>query len=73
MSAILSKDLRKKHNVRSMPIRRDDEVVVTRGHYKGSQTSRVLSVSSTCCVDSVFLASLQVLILGVQAQMGNTY
>lgn len=45
MSAILSKDLRKKHNVRSLPIRRDDEVVVTRGHYKGQQSSRVLSVS----------------------------
>ena len=45
MSAMLSKELRKKHNVRSLPIRRDDEVVVTRGHYKGQQSSRVLSVS----------------------------
>lgn len=44
MSAPLSKDLRKKHNVRSLPIRRDDEVVVTRGHYKGQQTAKVLAV-----------------------------
>ena len=33
MSAPLSKDLRKKYNVRSLPIRRDDEVMVARGHY----------------------------------------
>jgi large subunit ribosomal protein L26e len=35
MSATLSKDLRKKHGVRSAPIRKDDEVVVTRGTNKG--------------------------------------
>ena len=45
MSAPLCKDLRKKHNVRSMPIRRDDEVVVTRGHYKGQQSAKVIAVS----------------------------
>ena len=45
MSAPLSKDLRKKHNVRSLPIRRDDEVVVTRGHYKGQQSAKVIAVS----------------------------
>merc|ERR1719392_385057 len=33
MSAPLSKDLRNKYNVRSLPIRRDDEVMITRGHY----------------------------------------
>merc|ERR1719235_1863631 len=33
MSAPLSKDLRTKYNVRSLPIRRDDEVMVVRGHY----------------------------------------
>ena len=33
MSAPLSKDLRKKYNVRSLPIRRDDEVMIARGHY----------------------------------------
>lgn len=33
MSAPLSKDLRTKHNVRSVPIRRDDEVMIVKGHY----------------------------------------
>merc|ERR1719326_1548775 len=33
MSAPLSKDLRQKYNVRSLPIRRDDEVTVVRGSY----------------------------------------
>jgi large subunit ribosomal protein L26e len=37
MSAPLSKELRSKHSVRSMPIRKDDEVVVTRGTYKGRE------------------------------------
>ena len=45
MSAPLSKDLRTKHSVRSMPIRKDDEVVVTRGHYKGQQAAKVVAVS----------------------------
>ena len=31
MSATLSKDLRKKHGVRSMPVRKDDEVIINRG------------------------------------------
>eukprot|EP00697_Spironema_sp_BW2_P008815 gnl/Spiro4/23537_TR11629_c0_g1_i1.p1 gnl/Spiro4/23537_TR11629_c0_g1~~gnl/Spiro4/23537_TR11629_c0_g1_i1.p1 ORF type:complete len:169 (-),score=68.77 gnl/Spiro4/23537_TR11629_c0_g1_i1:98-544(-) len=34
MSAPLSKELRKKYNVRSLPIRKDDEVQVVRGTYK---------------------------------------
>merc|ERR1719251_617455 len=33
MSAPLSKDLRNKYNVRSLPVRRDDEVMIARGHY----------------------------------------
>jgi ribosomal protein uL24 len=33
MSATLSKDLRKKHGVRSMPIRKDDEVSILKGKY----------------------------------------
>jgi large subunit ribosomal protein L26e len=37
MSATLSKDLRKKHGIRSTPIRKDDEVVVLRGTNKGSK------------------------------------
>lgn len=31
MSATLSKELRKKHGVRSMPLRKDDEVVILKG------------------------------------------
>merc|ERR550514_403758 len=33
MSAPLSKDLRTKYSVRSLPIRRDDEVMIVRGHF----------------------------------------
>ena len=42
MSSPLSKELRKKYNVRSIPIRKDDEVMVVRGHYKGQQTGKVV-------------------------------
>eukprot|EP00932_Pfiesteria_piscicida_P011499 SRR837773.22674.p2 GENE.SRR837773.22674~~SRR837773.22674.p2 ORF type:complete len:136 (-),score=55.75 SRR837773.22674:21-428(-) len=34
MSAPLSKELREKYNVRSLPIRRDDEVRIARGHFR---------------------------------------
>lgn len=34
MSANLSKELQARHGVRSMPIRKDDEVVITRGMFK---------------------------------------
>ena len=37
MSAPLSKDLRRKHNVRSMPVRKDDEVSVIKGTLKGNK------------------------------------
>ena len=37
MSANLSKDLQAKYNVRSMPIRKDDEVLVTRGTFKNRE------------------------------------
>jgi ribosomal protein uL24 len=37
MSATLSKDLRKKWGIRSLPVRKDDEVVVLRGARKGSK------------------------------------
>merc|ERR1711924_263051 len=33
MSAPLSKDPRTKYSVRSLPVRRDDEVMIVRGHY----------------------------------------
>ncbi|KAL8732121.1 MAG: hypothetical protein Q9181_004059 [Wetmoreana brouardii] len=43
MSAPLSKELRDKHNVRSIPIRKDDEVSIVRGNNKG-RTGKVTSV-----------------------------
>ena len=55
MSAPLSKELRQKHNVRSMPIRRDDEVIVTRGHYKGQQAAKVTAVRYSTILDRVDL------------------
>eukprot|EP00919_Chromeraceae_sp_WS-2016_P020435 GHVR01048598.1.p1 GENE.GHVR01048598.1~~GHVR01048598.1.p1 ORF type:complete len:112 (-),score=7.45 GHVR01048598.1:184-519(-) len=33
MSAPLSKELREKYNVRSLPVRKDDEVMIVRGHH----------------------------------------
>merc|ERR1711915_218632 len=44
MSTPLSKELRQKYNVRSIPIRKDDEVQVVRGHYKGQQVGKGVSV-----------------------------
>ncbi|MCJ1278113.1 60S ribosomal protein L26B [Puttea exsequens] len=43
MSAPLNKELREKHNVRSMPIRKDDEVLIVRGLNKGRE-GKVTSV-----------------------------
>ncbi|KAJ4816626.1 60S ribosomal protein L26 [Rhynchospora pubera] len=37
MSAPLSAELRNKYNVRSVPVRKDDEVQVVRGTYKGRE------------------------------------
>ncbi|PVI08540.1 ribosomal protein L24 [Periconia macrospinosa] len=37
MSAPLSKELREKHNVRSIPIRKDDEIQIVRGQQKGRE------------------------------------
>ncbi|CAM9312575.1 unnamed protein product [Discosporangium mesarthrocarpum] len=37
MSAGLSKDLFEKHNVRSLPIRKGDEVMVVRGNFKNRE------------------------------------
>ncbi|CAH2076196.1 unnamed protein product [Thlaspi arvense] len=37
MSAQLSADLRQKYNVRSIPVRKDDEVQVVRGSFKGRE------------------------------------
>mmetsp|Transcript_16269 Transcript_16269/g.23834 ORF Transcript_16269/g.23834 Transcript_16269/m.23834 type:complete len:144 (-) Transcript_16269:277-708(-) len=43
MSANLSKELQARHNVRSMPIRKDDEVVIARGMYK-TREGKVIAV-----------------------------
>ncbi|KAI4142463.1 MAG: hypothetical protein L6R39_004928 [Caloplaca ligustica] len=43
MSAPLSKELREKHNVRSIPIRKDDEITIVRGTNKG-RSGKVTSV-----------------------------
>nr|XP_043631654.1 60S ribosomal protein L26-1 [Erigeron canadensis] len=37
MSSPLSTELRTKYNVRSMPVRKDDEVQIVRGTYKGRE------------------------------------
>ncbi|EJD02408.1 ribosomal protein L24 [Fomitiporia mediterranea MF3/22] len=37
MSSALAKDLRAKYNTRSIPIRKDDEVRIVRGKYKGRE------------------------------------
>lgn len=37
MSAALSKELKAKHHVDTMPIRKDDEVAVMRGAFKGRE------------------------------------
>jgi len=37
MSSSLSKELRGKYNTRSIPIRKDDEVRIVRGKYKGRE------------------------------------
>jgi large subunit ribosomal protein L26e len=43
LSAHLDKDLRTKYGVRAVPIRKDDEVKIVRGDYKGRE-GKVLSV-----------------------------
>ncbi|XP_045394407.1 60S ribosomal protein L26-like [Lemur catta] len=44
MSSPLSKELKQKYNVRSMLIRKDGEVQVVWGHYKGQQIGKVVQV-----------------------------
>merc|ERR1739840_92119 len=43
MSSMLSKDLRAKYNIRSMPIRKGDEVQVIRGSFK-NRDGKVIAV-----------------------------
>ena len=42
LKLLILQDLRQKYGVRSMPIRKDDEVQVVRGHYKGQQVGKVV-------------------------------
>merc|ERR1712107_541625 len=42
MSAPMGKELKTKYGVRSMPLRKDDEVQVVRGHYKGQQVGKIV-------------------------------
>merc|ERR1712141_411998 len=44
MSSPLNKELKEKYGVRSMPIRKDDEVQIVRGQYKGQQVGKVVQV-----------------------------
>lgn len=37
MSSALSRELRAKYNARSIPVRKDDEVRIVRGKYKGRE------------------------------------
>merc|ERR1712000_683041 len=43
MSAGLSKELREKHKVRSVPVRKDDEVKIVRGTYKDREGKVIAS------------------------------
>jgi len=43
MAAPLSKELRAKYNVKTMPIRRDDEILIRSGSYKGRE-GKVINV-----------------------------
>ncbi|XP_008832307.1 60S ribosomal protein L26-like [Nannospalax galili] len=56
MSSPLSKELRQKYSVQSMPIRKDDEVQVIRGHYKGQKIGKVVQVyrkNYVICIEQV--------------------
>lgn len=42
MSCRLSRELRQRHSVKTMPVRKDDEVQVIAGHHKGTQVGKVV-------------------------------
>ncbi|MBD3312083.1 50S ribosomal protein L24 [archaeon] len=56
MSSRLSSDLRKKHKKKSVPVRKDDEVIVLRGSFKGSKgkVEEVKRSSYKVFIDSVY-------------------
>lgn len=68
MSANLSKELRARHGVRSMPIRKDDEVLIVRGIYKAREGK------VTACFRKKFVVHVERItrekVNGVQVQVG---
>merc|ERR1711879_564177 len=44
MSASLSRELRAKYNVRSMPVVKDDEAKIVRGQHRSAQTGKIIQV-----------------------------
>ena len=44
VSSSLSKKLRQKYNIWPVAIRKDDEVQLVQGHYKGQQIGKVVQV-----------------------------
>merc|ERR1719247_704151 len=50
MSSPLSKDLRTKYSVRSLPIRKDDEVLIVRGHYHDREGKVIQVYRKKWCV-----------------------
>ena len=50
MSSHLSKDLKNKYQVRAMPIRKDDEVLVVRGPLKGNKGKVIQVYRSRWCI-----------------------
>ena len=74
MSAPLSKDLKAKHNVRSMPIRKDDEVLITKGHYKGQPAAKVTGVSYRERVRELHIDKVtEIRFTGVQKEVGHPH
>merc|ERR1719331_2928594 len=50
MTAPLSKDLRTKYAVRALPVRRDDEVMIVRGHYHDREGKVVQVYRKKWCI-----------------------
>merc|ERR1719408_1108448 len=50
MSSPLSKDLRTKYNVRAVPVRKDDEVQIVRGHYKDREGKVIQVYRKKWCI-----------------------
>lgn len=55
MSAPLSKELRRKFNIKALPIRKDDEIMVVRGSKKGQEgkVSAAYRLKFAICVNKL--------------------